>query len=131
MTQIDEHREEYILGHEEMDSIHRAFIRLVNKLAEAPVSEFIHLFNELINHTRVHFDCENTWMQTSKFPAFTEHSGEHQRVLNDLQQFQLRVEKGSVGFARAFVKQQLPQWFQLHVIMDNALAAYLKPSNLS
>ena len=71
-------------------------------------------------------------MQQLAYPAESEHIGEHLRVLGEFKQFKTRVDKGLIAFGRAFVKDRLPSWFQLHVsTMDSALAAHIKNCNLS
>jgi hemerythrin len=85
------------------------------------------LFQQLYEHTEQHFDRENKLMAEFDFPAETEHKGEHQRVLGEFKQFKTRVDKGLITFGRSFVKERLPQWFQLHLLtMDIALVAHIK-----
>jgi hemerythrin-like metal-binding protein len=127
---IENFDQRYLLGLETMDETHRAFVNLVNRLGEAGKEEFIALFAELVSHTKVHFDQENRWMKESGFPAIREHIDEHQRVLGELDRFALRVASGSVKMGRAYLTQQLPQWFDLHAkTMDSALAAHLRQTS--
>lgn len=117
----------YLLGVSEMDNTHREFVALLNQLDVASKPDFIPLFAQLLKHTQAHFDAENEWMQTCRFPAIREHTGEHERVLGELQRFNQRVERGNVMMGRAYVREQLPSWFELHAqTMDSALAAYIK-----
>ncbi|THF56924.1 hypothetical protein E6O51_18960 [Pseudothauera rhizosphaerae] len=65
----------------------------------------------------------------ARFPAIGEHVNEHQRVLGELMAFGRGVQAGRLKFARAYVQQSLPEWFDLHLsTMDAALAAHLKRS---
>lgn len=115
-----------VLGNAEIDNDHRVFIALLNELAAAGNAQFPDLFRRLHELTEQHFEHETQLMRQSAFPAESEHAGEHRRVLGEFKQFQTRVDKGLTNFGRAFVKERLPQWFQLHVdTMDNALAAHL------
>ncbi|MEL0583997.1 MAG: hemerythrin domain-containing protein [Candidatus Thiodiazotropha sp. (ex. Lucinoma kazani)] len=124
---IDNFEQCYLLNIESMDDTHRVFVDLVNRLGVAGKPEFTDLFSELVTHTQAHFDQENRWMEASDFPAITEHRDEHQRVLGELNRFAQKVASGSVIMGRAYVTQQLPQWFDLHArTMDSALAAHLK-----
>jgi hemerythrin len=67
----------------------------------------------------------------SGFPAISEHASDHQRVLGELARFEKRVVAGSTAMARAYIREQLPHWFDLHIkTMDSALAAHLKNSQL-
>jgi hemerythrin-like metal-binding protein len=124
---IEQFDQRYLLGLEAMDDTHREFVDLVNRLGKADKSEFIECFAELVSHTKAHFEQENRWMEASGFPAIREHIDEHQRVLGELDRFASRVASGSVALGRAYVIQQLPQWFDLHAkTMDSALASHLK-----
>ena len=115
------------VGHPVIDSDHQEFVELLNQLDNANNADFPALFKALFEHTEQHFETENQLMQVYGFPAQVEHTGEHQRVLGEFKQFQNRVDKGMVAFGRAFVKERLPQWFELHIsTMDNALAAHIK-----
>jgi hemerythrin-like metal-binding protein len=118
------------VGYQPIDDDHQAFISLLNQMDSASNADFPALFQQLYLHTEHHFERENQLMQQCGFPAETEHRGEHQRVLGEFKQFKSRVDKGLIAFGRSFVKERLPQWFQLHLAtMDSALAAYLKMHN--
>ncbi|MGE0014245.1 MAG: hemerythrin, partial [Azoarcus sp.] len=53
--------------------------------------------------------------------------GEHQRVLAELRAFNRSVKGGRLLVARAYVRESLPEWFDLHLsTMDAALAAHLR-----
>jgi len=100
---------------------------LLNQLDSAANADFPVLFQQLYEHTEQHFDRENQLMKQVAFPAESEHKGEHQRVLGEFKQFKTRVDKGLITFGRSFVRDRLPQWFQLHVqTMDSALVAHIK-----
>ena len=98
-----------------IDQDHEEFISLLDKLDKADNADFRVLFQELYRHTEEHFERENRLMRQTSFPAETEHVGEHMRVLGEIRQFKSRVDKGLIAFGRAFVKERLPSWFQLHI----------------
>jgi len=124
---IESFESRYLLGVPEMDETHREFSDLVNRLGGADKETFTALFGELIEHTRAHFSAENEAMLESGFPAIREHMDEHQRVLGELDRIGKRVAAGSIAMGRAYVTQQLPEWFDLHAqTMDSALAAHIK-----
>jgi len=124
---LENFEHDYLLGHEDMDTTHREFVDLLNRLDAASKQAFIPLFAELLEHTQAHFAAEDQWMQDTGFPAIREHIGEHQRVLGDLQRFNMRVKAGNTMMGRAYVREQLPSWFELHAqTMDSALAAHMK-----
>lgn len=125
---IDPSEERYILGLPAMDETHQEFIQLVNQIAtEVDKVRFAQLFEQLVQHTEAHFAAENILMDETLFPAISEHKGEHLRVLGDLHRLSKRVAKGNLMMARAYVREQIPDWFDLHASsMDSALAAHIK-----
>jgi hemerythrin-like metal-binding protein len=129
---IEAFEQRYLLGIADMDETHREFVDLVNRLGVAPKAEFMRLFEELFSHTQAHFENENRLMEASGFPAMREHSDEHQRILGELNRFSQKVATGSIMMGKAYVTQQLPQWFDLHAkTMDSALAAHLKSEKVA
>lgn len=114
------------VGNSSIDSDHESFVTLLNRLDTASNADFPALFQHLFEHTEQHFAMEDRLMRDNRFPAEAEHTGEHQRVLGEFKQFKSRVDKGMLVFGRSFVRERLPQWFQLHVsTMDSALAAHI------
>jgi len=118
--------ERYTLGVAEMDATHREFVELADALQTASDDEFLHLFAELREHTRLHFEHEGKLMKACRFPAIGEHNSEHLRVLGELAHFARSVAAGRLTAARSYAKG-LPEWFGTHLAtMDSALAACLK-----
>lgn len=116
----------YLLNIEQIDNEHRQFVDLINQLYEANNEQFGKLFEQLLIHTEQHFQHENQLMDQYRFPATGEHKGEHLRVLGEFKQFKKRVDKGLIAFGRAYIKDSLPSWFDLHIkTMDSALAAHV------
>lgn len=110
----------------EVDEMHMEFAGLVNELVEAKGNHFVELFARLYEHSQAHFAREKELMESSKYASLAEHESEHQRILGEMKQYQRKVNKGAISFARAYVKDRLPEWFHLHLTtMDSALAHHL------
>lgn len=106
--------------------MHLEFAQLVNALADANGSAFVELFTKLFEHSQAHFAREKELMESSQYASLAEHDSEHQRILGEMKQYKRKVDKGAISFARAYVKDRLPEWFQLHLTtMDSALAFHL------
>lgn len=115
------------LDNAQMDATHREFVALVNAATQAGKADFADIFQRLLVHTEQHFNAEQQAMEASGFPALHEHRAEHARVLRDMRALVSKVAQGQTVFARAYVKNQLPGWFELHLqTMDAALALHLK-----
>ena len=111
------------VAHAEIDAIHEELAVLAEKAAIASDSVFPQLFTMLLEHTAAHFAHEEQLMQESGFLHAAEHLAEHKQMLREMQQF----GKRALPFARAYVRQRLPERFALHITrMDSLLAAFLR-----
>jgi hemerythrin len=120
------------LNYPALDSDHAEFAAILHHLDQASGPRFVELWKELVTHTEKHFERENQLMGETKFPGRADHEDEHRRVVGQLRQFSTRVERGQLTFARAFAKETLPGWLQLHVpTMDALLVAHLAASGVA
>jgi hemerythrin-like metal-binding protein len=116
----------YSLNHDQMDQTHQEFIELLEQLNNAKGDEFVTQFQTFKEHTKKHFDQELEWMQQTGFSSTAEHNEDHQRILGELTQLEKRLRPTSLPLVKAYLKDRLPQWFELHILtMDSALAAHL------
>lgn len=126
-AEIAAFEQDFLLGIDDMDRTHREFIELLVNAKAADKSLFPTRFRELRDHTREHFAHEERLMRECGFPAVAEHTSEHQRVLGEMDRFLARAEAGTAALARAWLNEQVPEWFRGHLLsMDSALAAHLK-----
>lgn len=110
-----------------MDATHREFMALLAAAGEASDADFVARFDELLEHTRRHFDNESALMRQCGFPATAEHESDHQRILGDLARLRRGCDQGRLAFARDYVDYGLPEWFAFHLsTMDTCLAACLR-----
>lgn len=127
MPLIDVLDDRITLGVPAMDRTHREMADLVNRMAECSNASFAYLYPDLVSHTQAHFAAEEVLMRDTRFPATAEHTGEHTRVLGELDAFGQRLARGRIAMARAYVTDQFPAWFAVHLAtMDSALAAYVR-----
>jgi hemerythrin len=120
---------QYELGIAPMDGTHREFVERVNRLAAASGgAAYLDGLDELIAHTRAHFEQENDWMRRCGFPPIEVHMGEHARVLALFAEVRGRVAEGDEEAGRRLV-DELTAWFSDHAAtMDAALAWHMKAS---
>lgn len=118
-----EWKESFDLGLARMDDTHREFVELYNNLANSPSDRFVDDLDRFIEHTILHFEQENRWMDKVGFPAC--HKSEHERVLAVMQEVRKLVVAGDLFLGQRLV-EELPAWFDSHATgMDAALAFYL------
>ncbi|OYY74880.1 MAG: hypothetical protein B7Y40_02705 [Gammaproteobacteria bacterium 28-57-27] len=122
---------ELFLARSDIDDLHQSFVELINRLDSVPSDEFADEFARLLEHTREHFAREEALMVKSGFPAIAEHCAEHGRVIGEMNQLEKRVRVGRPMMARAYVREQLPGWFELHTrTMDSALVGHMRQRDL-
>jgi len=120
-------QEQHLLGMSEMDNTHLDFIQQVNALENKKGDALCQCFAELLQHTIDHFEREDQLMQACSFPQIAEHREEHRKVLAEMQRFCGQLKQGKSMFARAFIRERLPGWFDLHLsTMDSALVWHLE-----
>lgn len=126
MTETVWDEDKFALGVADMDATHREFVDQVEALERASDAEFPALFAALVEHTRRHFEHEESLMRACRFPAQAEHTDEHRRILAEMDYLARRVADGRLAMARAY-SEGVPIWFANHLAtMDSALAACLK-----
>lgn len=122
--------EQHLLGMTEMDLTHLDFIEQVNALEKMKGSELCQSFSELLQHTIDHFQREDALMEDCRFPQIAEHRVEHRKVVAEMERFSDQLRQGKSMFARAYIRERLPDWFNLHLkTMDSALVWHLEQTN--
>ncbi len=120
-----------------MNRTHQEEVQRVNGLAalvakgmqgaldKASVTQQLELWLE---HTRQHFARENALMEQYGFPAYAVHRGEHQRVLDLLENLQQAwLQQGSLQPLADFLFNEWLAWFDNHVqTMDRVTADFLQ-----
>lgn len=119
--------ERFAVGDIELDASHREFLALAQHVTAATGTELAPAMNQLFQHTKDHFTNEESWMQSLDHSLLKEHRAEHQRILGDMERFYQRAEAGRGAMARAWVSDNLMEWFSAHThTMDSALAADIR-----
>lgn len=122
---------ELLLGDARLDDSHRAFYEKLKRAVATSGEQFALLFYELNEHLVRHFAEEDALMDACGFPSSAEHKGEHRRVLAEMNQFRRQVERGRLKMAQAYLADNLPSWFRLHLsTMDSALVARLADAEI-
>ena len=115
------------LNHPEMDATHQEFVTLCAALSDTQSAKtYLERLDDLIAHSIVHFEQENTWMRDFSFPPAGCHEREHDTVLELMQEVRRLIVAGEVDL-EARLAQELPLWFEHHVdTMDNMLAQFMR-----
>jgi hemerythrin len=113
------------LKHDLMDETHQEFVNLCAALSLNEPASYLTRLDALIAHSIEHFEQEDTWMRDFNFPPAGCHQGEHEAVLQVMQEVRRRYADGEHDLG-ASLAEELPLWFEHHVAtMDNMLAQFL------
>mgnify|MGYP003382368393 FL=1 len=119
--------------HAGMASDHRKMVELINRLGESMAedsSKFTRcaIFDEIIRHTRSHFDMEDRLMVGHRYPAVEEHRSEHASLLKKLLTHKQGIEESSKDFS-ATLLHFLDFWWSHHIqTMDEEMAEFITAS---
>ena len=82
----------------------------------------------LVKHTQEHFEGEEKMMQSSNFPPFPFHKGEHDKALSELLSMQkMWEETKNVEKLLYYFDTTVPQWLLNHIqTMDAMTAVFLE-----
>lgn len=123
-------RDEFELGHEDMDATHREFVSCVDALLRAPDHELPARLDALAEHTKRHFAEEDEAMRRGAYNAGGCHVQEHAAVLKSLDEVRVALREGRPAVVRAFA-EALADWFPEHArVMDLGLARWMVQQRL-
>lgn len=125
-----------LIALDSMNQTHKEEVEIINQLGELLVEGLEKKVNdelisdrlyEWVEHTRQHFAGENEMMQNYGFPALPMHTGEHNRVLQQIEALQQEwLKNHQIEPLADFIFNEWPQWFDNHVnSMDMVTAQYL------
>lgn len=122
-------REEYNVGHSEIDEEHKLFLKTIQKIEDAFVAkvenEYLgRLFEELHKYAQFHFISEENIMIDNDYPNMEEHRAEHIALMNKLGTILIAFDPRLVD-SRKLV-DFLVDWFKGHTAhSDQKLAHFL------
>jgi hemerythrin-like metal-binding protein len=113
-----------------IDEKHDAFLAILDKLLTSDDSAFLPLFEEMVEHTREHFEFEENMMHTYNFYGKEEHIGEHRSLLGEMTYFYTK-SKRFPAFGRSYINDYAFEKFKRHILnIDSQLAMFLKENKL-
>jgi hemerythrin len=113
-----------------IDTMHHEFLALLNEIKSCKPSEFITLFENMIEHTKDHFSVEEEIMGVHDFYNKQEHFNEHTVLLEEMQYF-YEKSKQVPAFGKSYIHQYAYDKFKRHILnIDSQLAMFIKKSNI-
>jgi hemerythrin len=123
-------KEEYMTGVEEIDSQHKDFVKLINRLniiqGYGDSLEYaLRLMMEVGKYADYHFTCEENLMYLTKCPHLELQQKEHEALLREYREWVQRYE--SHGVIIDDLIKYLEGWFAKHTVEeDKKIGQYLQ-----
>jgi len=120
-----------MVAYGEMNDVHLEEVILLNeieKMIDARDYEgTLDKLEELLEHTRAHFERENNNMRECSFPAYEMHKSEHDKVLRELNynisEFRNRKDFDVI---KSYICEETPAWLNQHIAsMDTITAQFI------
>jgi hemerythrin len=117
--------EDFLVGYEPMDDVHREFVHLVDGLLSCQEADLYEQLAIFAQHAQTHFAEERRLMETSQFPGMQCHAQEHAAVLASVDEVLPLVKEGRIDIGRSLATE-MARWFPHHAdYMDSSLAQWI------
>jgi hemerythrin len=126
-------KNDYSVKVQSIDREHQTLFEMINELHDAmkmgQSSKVVpDIFERLIDYTREHFAYEESLMLRAKYPEFSAHKIEHDKLTNQVLKMKQDFERGNTAISLSLA-DFLSQWLQAHILnrdkkySDHLLAA--------
>ncbi|MCF6251566.1 MAG: hemerythrin family protein [Methylococcaceae bacterium] len=120
-----------------MNDVHRNELDIVNcvnvAILDNNIEEITRLCDSWLEHTRAHFNRENSMMEKYGFPAYDCHQGEHINAFEELESIVKAWKDTKDQHVLAiYVRDTWPKWYVNHIsTMDIVTSAFIKQGMLN
>lgn len=106
-----------------LDQQHRQLVDLINQLYDAMrvgkgQHEMASILDQLIDYTGKHFSSEEAYMRRQAYPDFLEHQASHQRLTQQVLDFQAKYRRGEIGLSVPVI-HFLRDWLVNHILGED------------
>lgn len=121
-----------VIGNPKIDSEHKELIRIANALLRAlnegrNTNDFSKILHELREYTVFHFNNEEEFMRSIKYPDLNTHMDEHTELKRKVKDFQRDLFLGQ-EVDRTRLREMLKEWLVGHILeCDLKIKNYLSP----
>jgi hemerythrin len=103
-----------------IDTQHKNLVGIVNELHQAMVGghgkeQLGKILSNLVKYTQAHFKTEENFMESHRYPAYSAHKAEHDRLAKTVVDFQSKFQEGEVGMTIE-VMNFLKDWLGKHIM---------------
>jgi hemerythrin len=114
-----EWKEEFSVGHPDLDRQHRRFLELINTFSaqaqqRTDLRFLLSIMGALIDHAETHFTTEEKLLRTAGYPKLADHERQHMAFTDQLLQLEERLESNGPDLRRE-IERFLKDWYISHV----------------
>lgn len=116
-------RDDYRIGHPEIDAQHQHLFGLLDKLYEAvcagTAAQLVEeVVDELVDYTRQHFIVEESLMRELNYPGLDRHRQEHQDLLETVNSKMNKLRRGEKVMSIELL-EFMNNWLCRHILMSD------------
>jgi hemerythrin-like metal-binding protein len=118
-------KDDYKVGHEEIDSQHKTLFDLVGDFIESKHDSLMSDALKVYEHSKFHFDFEESIMKEVQFSNYLSHIEQHKKLLKVLEEVIVSITN------KTFIKNKtdifIAEWLVKHTaIEDTKLSDFIK-----
>ncbi len=118
-TELAVWKEQYRVGAPALDGQHQAIFRLIHDLQDEAAKGhgpdvLSSTLDQLVQEVRNHFRDEEAMLVKCRFPRYSSHRAEHQKLMNQILDLQAALQKGETAVTPQVV-QFLADWHEQHI----------------
>lgn len=116
-------KDEFLSGHSGIDKEHKDIFLLANQLLkglshQVDATQLRHQLEHLFKHLEAHFKHEESVLEKIKYPQFSGHQSQHQRLLTEGGRLVREFENGNIEL-QALIRFIVIELIYKHVVMDD------------
>jgi len=112
-------KDEYSIGHEEIDDQHKKIVELINELDESDSPEITtSIISKVNGYVRHHLDYEEQLLQSLGYPEFEQHKELHIHYSKEISNLTVQATFLD-NFAPAELLEFLKQWWDNHILIED------------
>ena len=128
--------EKYSVGIESMDNQHKKLVQMINDVFDelrggGRHEKLMEIIEGLVEYTHVHFKAEETVFEKFGYKETAEHKAEHQKFINQINEFKEGFEGGKIPLTMDIVAF-LENWLFSHILgTDQKYSEFFKENGIS
>lgn len=126
--------DDFLIGIEELDFEHRRLIEDINELhlellLGVDIDQIEDTLSRILSRMQAHFALEERVMLSHKYPYYSEHKREHERLLDDYTELMAKFGKEQRLSKRESIESILRNWIVDHILTSDKKMSLMVAGN--